>query len=237
MSDGDVAQGKTIMSSITIYGVARSRASRNIWLCHEMGIPFTHVPVIQAYRLANPEGADAPLNTHSPEFLKVNANGHIPSMRDGDLVLHESLAINLYLARKFGGQKAAEDIGPRNLREEGELAMWTLWAATEAEPHAIQILYNRAMKPENERDHALADRSVEAMKAPFAVLDKALANTGFLISGRFTVADINVAEVMRYAMDAPELFAAAPHVESWLKACHARAGFKAMMALRMAEPE
>jgi glutathione S-transferase len=31
---------------ITLYGVARSRASRNIWLLHEMGKDFTHVPVI-----------------------------------------------------------------------------------------------------------------------------------------------------------------------------------------------
>ena len=35
---------------LTIYGVYRSRASRNIWLCHEMGVKFKHVPVIQHYR-------------------------------------------------------------------------------------------------------------------------------------------------------------------------------------------
>jgi glutathione S-transferase len=224
--------GETIMSSITIYGVARSRASRNIWLMNELGQEFTHVPVIQAYRLAHPDAADAPLNTRSPSFLEVNPNGHVPSMADGDLVLHESLAINLYLARKYGGPVAARD-----LAEEGLLAMWTLWAATEAEPHTIQILYNRVMKPEAERDAALAERSVAALKAPFAVLDKALAATGFVMGGRFTVADINVAEVFRYAMAAPELFAAAPHVKKWLEACHERAGYKAMMAMRMAEPE
>jgi glutathione S-transferase len=40
------------------------------------------------------------------------------------------------------------------------------------------------------------------------VLDQALAATGFLVGGRFTVADINVAEVVRYALPAPELFEA-----------------------------
>ena len=39
---------------LTIYGVYRSRASRNIWLASELGIPFKHVPVMQYYRLANP---------------------------------------------------------------------------------------------------------------------------------------------------------------------------------------
>jgi glutathione S-transferase len=44
---------------LTIYGVYRSRASRNIWLCNELGIPFNHVPVIQANRVKNPDGPDA----------------------------------------------------------------------------------------------------------------------------------------------------------------------------------
>ena len=216
---------------VTLYGVTRSRASRNIWLLNELGQPYEQVPVIQAYRLANPEAPDAPVNTRSPSFLAVNPNGHIPSMKDGDLVLHESLAINLYLAKKFGGPLA-----PANLAEEGEVAMWTLWAATEAEPHAIQILYHRLMKQGDERKPELADAAVVALRQPFQVLNDALAANGHLVGGRFTVADINVAEVIRYASPAPELFEAAPHVKAWLAACQARPAFKAMMDKRNAEP-
>ena len=84
---------------LTIYGVYRSRASRNIWLAHELGLPFKHVPVIQHYRLPDAKAPDAPLHTRSAAFLKVNPNGHIPSIDDDGLVLHESLAINLYLAK------------------------------------------------------------------------------------------------------------------------------------------
>ena len=216
---------------VTLYGVTRSRASRNIWLMNELGQPYEQVPVIQAYRLANPEAPDAPVNTRSPSFLAVNPNGHIPSMKDGDLVLNESLAINLYLAKKFGGPLA-----PANLAEEGEVAMWTLWAATEAEPHAIQILYHRLMKQGDERKPELADAAVVALRQPFQVLNDALAANGHLVGGRFTVADINVAEVIRYASPAPELFEAAPHVKAWLAACQARPAFKAMMDKRNAEP-
>jgi glutathione S-transferase len=216
---------------ITIYGVSRSRASRNIWLMNELGQSYKQVPVIQANRLANPDAPDAPMNTRSPAFLAVNPNGHIPSMQDGELVLHESLAINLYLARKFGGP-----IAPATLAEEGECAMWTLWAATEAEPHAIQILYHRVMKQGDERKPALADAAEEALRGPFQVLEAALAKTGYLVGGRFTVADINVAEVVRYAQAAPALFEAAPRVKAWIEALHARPGFKAMMDRRNAEP-
>ena len=216
---------------LTIYGVYRSRASRNIWLAHELGLPFTHAPVIQHYRLADPAAPAAPLHTRSPEFLKVNPNGHIPSIDDDGLVLHESLAINLYLAKKHGGPLA-----PATVAEDGEMGMWALWAATEVEPHALMIIYHRlGGAPGGVKDPAIADAAVAALMGPIAVLDRALAKTGFLVGGRFTVADINAAEIVRYAQPAPELFEAAPHVKAWLAACQARPAFTKMWEERERE--
>lgn len=216
---------------LTIYGCLRSRASRNVWLADEIGLPFRHVPVIQSYRLADPDAPAAALHTRSPEFLAVNPNGHIPSIDDAGLVLHESLAINLYLARRYGGT-----LGPADAAEDGLMGMWSLWAATEVEPHSLQVLYHLAAKPPAERDAGIAATAVAALEAPFAVLDRALAATGFAVGGRFTVADINLSEVVRYAMPAPVLFAAAPHLTAWLAACHARPAFQAMMRRREQEP-
>ena len=212
---------------LTIYGVYRSRASRNIWLAEELGIPFRQVPVIQHYRTV-PAGM---LHTQSPEFLKINPGGLIPSIDDDGLVLHESLAINLYLARKHGGPVAAA-----NVAEEGQIAMWSLWAATGVEPHSINILYHRLGNPTGAKDPKIADAAVEALKGPFAVLDKALAKSGWLVGDRFTVADLNAAEIVRYAQPAPELFEAAPRVKAWLAACQSRPAFKRMWAARDAEP-
>ena len=124
------------LGMITIYGVHRSRASRNIWLAHELGIPFKLVPVMQRYRLKEPIPADI-VHTKSPSFLKVNPNGHVPTMEDDGLVLHESLAINLYLAKKHGGPLA-----PANVAEDGLMGMWSLWAVTEVEPHSLSIAQN-----------------------------------------------------------------------------------------------
>lgn len=217
---------------LTIYGVYRSRASRNIWLAEELCLPFKIVPVIQHYRLPDPNAPGAPLNTRSPDFLKVNPNGHVPTVDDDGLVLHESLAINLYLARKHGGPLA-----PANIAEDGEMTMWALWAATELEAQALTILYHRVGgAPGGVKDPKVADAAVTALRGPFAVLDAALAKTGFLVGGRFTVADINMAEVARYALAAPELFDAAPNVKKWLAACQARPAFKKMWAARDAEP-
>jgi glutathione S-transferase len=216
---------------LTIYGVHRSRASRNIWLAHELGLPFNHVPVMQLYRLPDAKAADATLHTKSAAFLKVNPNGHIPSIDDDGLVLHESLAINLYLAKKHGGPLA-----PANTAEDGEMGMWSLWAATEVEPHAINVLYHRVVNRVGAMDPKIGDAAVEALKAPFAVLDRAVAKTGWLVGGRFTVADINAAEVVRYAQAAPELFDAAPRAKAWLAACQARPAFRKMWEAREKEP-
>ena len=212
---------------LTIYGVYRSRASRNIWLAEELGLPFKHVAVIQHYRSV-PAGM---LHTQSPEFLKINPSGLIPSIDDDGLVLHESLAINLYLARKHGGPVAGASAA-----EEGQIAMWTLWAATGVEPHAINVLYHRLGNPNGVKDPKIADAAVEALNGPFAVLDKALEKSGWLVGDRFTVADLNAAEIVRYAQPAPELFEAAPRVKAWLAACQARPAFKKMWAARDAEP-
>jgi len=215
---------------LTIYGVYRSRASRILWLAEELGMPFKLVPIMQRYRLPDPPPAGV-MHTKSPEFLKVNPNGHVPTIDDDGVVLHESLAITLYLAKKHGGPLA-----PATVAEDGQMTTWSLWAEIEVEGHAINIIYHRVSNAGRPMDPKIADEAVEALHGPFAVLDAALARDGHLVGGRFTVADLNVAEVVRYAQAAPELFANAPHVKAWLAACQARPAFRKMWDAREKEP-
>ena len=213
--------------TLTIYGCLRSRASRNVWLAKELGIPYRLVPVIQAYRLPDRTAPHAPLNTASPEFRRINPNGHIPSIEDDGLVLHESLAINLYLARKHGGALA-----PRGHAEDGLMTMWSFWALSECEPHSLAILSNQ--KPEG---RAAVEAGIAALQRPFGVLETALeAGSGFAVGGRFTVADINLAEVLRYAQPATALFDSHPATARWIAACQARPAYQEMMAERAREP-
>jgi glutathione S-transferase len=221
---------------VKLYACYRSRGTRNIWLMDEMGIPYEQIPVLQAYRLAKPKAKDAPINTASRKFLKINPNGRIPALKDGKTVLCESLAINLYLARKFG-RKLKSDIAAKTVAEEGLATMWSLWAVTEVEPHSIQILFHRMMKPEAERDEKVVKASCEALAKPLDVLEAHLAQSGgYMMGGRFTVADINVSENVRYAAFVPELFTSRPHLKKWMDGCHARPAYKAMITRRNAEP-
>jgi len=217
---------------LKIYGCYRSRASRNFWLMNELGLAHDHVPVVQGYRLPDPSAPDAVLNTTSAAFLAINPAGTIPCIVDDGLILTESLAINLYLARKTGGTLA-----PAGLAEEALMLQWALFGATMIEQAALEIYYPYAEKrtetPEGKGQVGIA---AAKLARPFRTLQAHLVANSHLVGGRFTVADLNLAEIVRYAAAHVPLMDDNPAVAAWYAACQARPGFKAMWAARMAEP-
>lgn len=217
---------------LKIYGALNSRASRIVWLDLELGLEAEHVPVIQASRLNDPAAPDAPLNTASPIYRKIVPHGQIPAIDDGGLVLTESLAINLHLARKA----PTHPVAPQTPDEESLATMWSLWAATECEPPGIALIVNLAIRTAKDRDARAVETALAALDAPLRRLTHALdAGGGYLVGGRFTVADLNAAEVLRYAQPAASLFEAHPVVADWLALCQARPAFRQMMERRSAE--
>lgn len=218
---------------LTIHGVTRSRASRLVWLCHEIGIEFRQVPVIQAYRLPWPDAPDAPLNTHSPAFLALSPAGAIPVLEDGDLILTESLACTLYLARKY-----RSPLGPTDLGEDAQMMQWSFYAATSIEPDALTLLFfHKPGQEQSGEDQALVANAAERLIRPMKVLEGHLSEHEWLVGDRFTVADLNMAEVLRYAQVYGPLFEGFPATKSWLERCQSRPSFRKMWAERLAEPE
>jgi glutathione S-transferase len=216
----------------TLYGVYRSRMTRNAWLMLELGQELEIVPVIQAYRLPDPKAPDAPMNTLTPEFLALAPQGAIPVLSDGDLVLSESLAINLYLAKLHGGPLA-----PATLAEDALMTQWALYGMTAIEPAALKLFYART----NGLDKTEAGRAeiagyVAGLQRPLAAVETHLAAHGQMVGDRFTVADVNMAECIRYATAEPGLLDPFPAIAGWLAACHARPAFQEMWARRAAEP-
>jgi glutathione S-transferase len=217
---------------VTIYGVYRSRASRNIWLLEEIGQPWRLVPVVQANRLADPTAPGAPRNTRSADFLALCPQGAVPVMEDGDLVLSESLAINLYLARTYGG-----DLGPRNAAEDAMMQQWALYGATAVEPAALLLMYAHAEGRANTAEGRTERAELAGKLArPLAVLEAHLARHGKMVGDRFTVADVNMAEIIRYAASDAELMSDYPALTAWLEELHARTAFQRMWTQRNAEP-
>lgn len=216
---------------LTIHGVTRSRASRVVWLCHELGLPFRQVPVIQAYRLGSPQAPGAAVNTRSPAFLALSPAGTIPVIEDDGLVLSESLACTLYLARKHGGPLA-----PVDAAEDALMLQWSLYAATTIEPESLTIqMLHRPGQSQPAEDATLVADAAERLVRPMKVLEDRLSRHSHLVGDRFTVADLNVAEILRYAQGYGALMQQFPAVQAWLSACQARDGFRQMWAAREAE--
>ena len=173
-----------------------------------------------------------------PDFLRIAPNNRIPAIVDhapadggAPVPIFESGAILLYLAEKTGR------FIPSDLRGRIEMLQWLFWGATALEPLTVQVTQgdeSGAWQSE-EGEEKLAALG-KTMKKPLAVFEAHLAADGHVAGGRFTVADVNVAEVVRYAQSAPELFTSAPHVKAWLAACQARPAFKKMWAARDSEP-
>jgi glutathione S-transferase len=75
------------------------------------------------------------------------------------------------------------------------------------------------------------------MHRPLRRLELHLRRHGdWLMGQRFTVADIMVAECLRYGATHKPLLAPFPDVQAWLTRCHARPAFRAMWEKRLAEP-
>ena len=77
---------------LQLYGNPRSRAMRCLWMLEEMGKPYELI-----------EKSTRADDLQSADYRRLNPNARIPTLVDGDLVLWESMAINLYLAQKYEG--------------------------------------------------------------------------------------------------------------------------------------
>jgi len=203
------------MSSLRIYGVARTRAFRALWVAEELGLDYQHMPI---------EIRDA--STRTAELLALNPNGRLPVIVDDGFVLWESLAITLYLTRKHG----YGTLYPASLEAEAKAWQWSFWAISEVD-RAVNIWSLHAVRlPPAERDAALREEALKILAGPFKVLDAALSQQSYLVGDDFTVADLNVAAVISRAVDMD--LAAVPGLRSWLTRCLERPAARAALALK-----
>jgi len=200
---------------IKIYGTAQSRALRPLWVLEELGVPYELVKINFAAG-----------ESKKPEFLKINPNGHVPAMVDGELTLFESMAIDLYLAERYGQGKLA----PADERERALTLQWSFWAMTECEAHTLACLLNRAAFPPESRDEEKARTAEAAVQAPLAVLEQQLAGRDYLLGSRFSIADLNVAAVLMWCKPGKIDLSKFPTITAWLSRCTSRPALKAAMA-------
>jgi glutathione S-transferase len=202
---------------LKIYGVKSSRAARTLWLCRELGLPFEQVQV----NFADPA-------TKTPEFLAVNPSGKIPAIDDAGFTLSESMAINIYLAKKH-----ASPLMPTDLNGEAKVLQWSFWVMSETEKPLLQAMFQRMKEPgdpaaakyfreRNPLNPEVERAALEALEKPLTYLNDQLANKEYLLGREFTLADLNVASVLAWLLPARVDLATKPNVQGWLSRCLAR---------------
>jgi glutathione S-transferase len=217
--------------SLTIYGIPASRAVRPLWAATELGLDFVHVPTPF-------QGG----STRTPEFLALNPNGHIPVVVDqrpseqgGEVVVWESMACALYIARHHG-QPDGTRITPANAREDAEALRWSFWAVNECEADALTVLMHRMVMPAERRKPELATAAEKRLAVPLRMIERHLQQQQergetYLAASRFIVADLCVASVLNWARAARSLMAEHPLTHDWIVRCIERPAHLAAKAL------
>jgi len=190
---------------IKLYGTSKSRSARCLWALEELEVKYEHIPVEVT-------------KAKSPEYLKLNPNGHVPFMDDDGLVLWESMAINLYLAEKYG----KSPLWPATVESHATTYEMSFWGMTEIEPNLLTALRHRIFFAPEQRNEQTAQQATEALKAPFKVLDDRLKGRDYILGKEFSLADLNVAAIMSYVMILKLDLSATPTMQSWLTKCLGR---------------
>ena len=166
-------------------------ASNFVWVtrivCAEKGVPYELVRVMP----------------HTPEVDAIHPLGKIPGMRHGEVTLGESRAICRYIDQVFPGPSLV----PTDAATGALTEQWVSIVCTTLDPlwirqyYAAYVLTARAgLDP----DRARIDEAIPKMAPQFAIMDKAVAQTGYLVGNGFTVADAYLTPILFYMNAVPE---------------------------------
>lgn len=161
---------------LKIWGRANSiNVQKVLWCCAELGLPFQRTDV------GGPYGG-----TRDPDYLAMNPNGLVPTIKDGSLVLWESNAIVRYLCAEYGGDTLCPGTpaARANLERWMDWQLGTLWAAMR--PAYVGLVRTA---PED-HDEAAISRSLDATAEAWIMADAYLENREYMAGPWFTMADI-----------------------------------------------
>jgi glutathione S-transferase len=202
---------------LRLYGSARSRGVRVLWMLGELGIQFDH----KDWLPRAPE-------TRTPEYRSLNPNARVPTIDDDGFILSESMAINFYLAKKH-----KSPLYPSDPKMEARALQWSLWETDRLDRQIVNYARHSRELPEAERKPEIAEASWKEMVESFDVLEGALAKSEWLAGPAFSVGDLNVAAALYRALTLD--LGKWPKLSAWLKRCWDRPAAKKAREMREAK--
>lgn len=171
-------------------------------LIHEFGLDVEIVPVDMKDPI-----------TRKPEFRRLNPNGKIPCLVDGDYSLWESNVILTYLA----GLYPELDVLPQELRARAEVEKWLAWQAS---------LFGPAVGKLFRPDPAVVVQAREELGELCPILDAQLEGRAFVV-GPLTVADFALGAYAAVVPPSHYDFTPFANIQSWIERVRALKGFRA----------
>lgn len=191
--------------SLEIFGFPQSRAFRALWMAEEIkavnGLEFSH------------DGAVPQPGPELDALLKLNPMGQVPVVRDDGFVLRESMAINLYLAKKHSVLSLS------SLQDEALAWQWSFWVMSSVEAHTLDALKYKLGALGVEQSDEAYEAAMEELTRPLSVLNQHLESQPFLVGDSFSIADLNVASVLMWLRMARIDISAYAAVDKWLEDC------------------
>lgn len=184
-------------------------------LLEEIGAPFELVRV------------DTKSNEHKkPEYLKLNPNGRVPTLLDGDQAIYETAAIMLHLADKHPGSGMAPAVGTA---DRARYYQWLVYMT-----NTVQEAYIEYFHPDyyakTESGQAEVKAASEARLQPmFAILDKALEKGPYLLGSTFSGADIFLMMMARWSRNMAKPAVTYPNIKRCVDQVLARPAVQRMM--------
>lgn len=164
---------------------------------------------------------DLPAGAHkSPEFLAMNPNGQVPVLEDGDVVVSDSNAILVYLARKY-----APDWMPGDALGEADVQRWLTLAAGEIAFGSCAARLITVFNAPLDVDFAAAT-SAKAMQK----LEHGLDGRDWLVGDRPTIADVAAYSYTAHAPEGNVSLEPYLNIRAWIARFEALDGFEAMPA-------
>lgn len=158
----------------------------------------------------------------SPAYLKLNPLGKVPVLTDGDVVIWDSQAILVYLARRYGGN----DWLPSEPEQMSKIVQWLSTAANEINNGLATVrrhfIFNRPVDLESANQ--ISDQTLQ-------ILDQHLQQRDWLECDRITIADIACFPYVGLASDAKIDLKPYPNVVAWIDRIKRLPGYISMPGL------
>ncbi len=164
------------------------------------------------------------------EFRALNEMAEVPVLVDGDVVLTQSGVIQDYVSSKTG------KLGGRSAAERREVLRWMFWDNHKLSGVIGSTRYLMNFLPEDKRPEGVIPFQQGRLRAAYAVLDRHLKGTDWIVGDQVGLADLACCGYLYY----PEPFgftrADWPHIDRWLDAIAALPGWKAPYDLMPGNP-